>query len=386
MMLADMGAEVIRIENSALGRPGAGGDGTRNGFPIVGGESVIYMMFNRNKKSLAVNLKEPKGQEVVHRLAKDAGIFLQNFRPGVVKRLNVDYDTLSQINPALVYCSISAFGQGSPWEHLAGCDGVAEAAAGVLSLVIGPDGDPGSHLPIADMAAGLSGAYGVLAAYVRALRTGKGQMVETSLTDAVISWLVAEAVEYWVLGKVPGPMNAAAACHRLTRGTQAYRCADGNWLEIRLGTGRDWEVMCRVLEATEMAHDPRFATTASRFENGEALTSGIQERVQRRPMAEWLEQFQAEDLVAIPVMTVAEVLEGEHVRKREMWLDQEHPRAGTIKQLGMHIKLSDTPATLRLPSPSLGEHTDEVLRSAGYSSQEIAQLITDGVAFQSVPE
>lgn len=368
MMLADMGAEVIKIENAAQGRGGA-----RGGFPQIAGEDATFMMFNRNKKGLAVNLKDKRGQEVVHRLAKTADIFVQNFRPGVVKRLNVDYETLRQINPALVYCSISAFGQGSPWEHLPGNNALSEAASGVMSCVGMPGGPPVTGIPIGDIGGGLTAAYGILAAYIHRLRTGEGQLVETSLTDVLISWLVAESIEYWVLKRVPQPMGSAA-CHRLTRGTQAYECADGKWMVLRAGTGRDSIKLCELLGIPGVGEDPRFATSTARFQNGEEFIRLIQERVRTRPRDEWLALMLGAGLPAMPVHTVDQVLEGEHAKAREMCLEYEHPRAGHIRQLGIPIKMSRTPTGVRAPSPAFGEHTEELLRSVGYSAAELEAL------------
>jgi crotonobetainyl-CoA:carnitine CoA-transferase CaiB-like acyl-CoA transferase len=364
LVLADLGADVIKIENPDPAARGA------SGYPVYRGESGHFLVANRNKRGMTVDLKHPRGLEVFYRLVESADVVVQNFRPGTMKRLGCGYERLREINPRLVYCSISGFGEGSPYAELAGLDLIAQGMSGLMSVTGDPNcGEPiKAGTPVCDMGAGMYGALGVVSALFHRVTSGRGQHVESTLLDTPISWLTWRAAEYWETGEVPEPQGSG-------RGTyKAFRCADGRWVNIG-PSDRRWEVTCQTLGRPELAADPRFDRPIKRRENHEQLSAELQKAFLTKTRDEWVEAFQQAGVPVGPIKTVAEVLDDDpHVKAREMVVEVDHASIGKMKTLGVPVKLSETPGKVTRAAPVLGQHTDEILAELGYSATEIAAL------------
>lgn len=370
MLLADMGAEVIKIENAQEDRSA----GFSTYPPYFAGQSAIFMMFNRNKRSFTVNLKDPRGREALLKLAQKSDVFIQNFRPGVVERLGVDYETMHKLNPTLVYCSISGYGSNSPYSSFPCVNVLAEAFAGFLSITGEPGGPPvSSGEAVADLGAGVMGALGILGAYINRLQTGQGQHVESALVDSCISWLIAEAVQYFVEGKIPEPMGSGS-CHRLTRGNQAYRCKGGGYVAVIAGNNRNFFQLCDAIGAEELKTDPRFSNADARVANGTLLVQLLEEKFSAKTRDEWVEYLRAKGIGVAPVNRINEVFADPHVAARELVVAIEHPTAGPFHHLATPIKFSETPVKVEKLAPDFGEATEEIMLSLGYTPEEIATL------------
>lgn len=363
-MLADLGADVIKIESPD---PHARAEG---GLAAYKGESGHFLVVNRNKRGLALDLKQEAGREILHRLVRTADVFIQNYRPGVMKRLGADYETLRAINPRLVYCSISGFGEGSPYAELAGFDLIAQGMSGLMSVTGSPNGGEPVKVgtPVCDMGAGTNGALGIVSALLHRERSGQGQHVESTLIDTPISWLTWRAAEYWGTGEVPEPQGSGRAAYR------AFKCADGRWVNIG-PSNRLWPAACRTLGVPELIADPRFITATLRVENHRVLSRLLQEAFLTRPSAEWIAAFQEARIPVGPIMNVAEILDDPHVHAREMVVEVDHPVIGRMKTLGIPIKLSETPGAVTRAAPTLGQHSAEILGELGYTEAEITDLL-----------
>ena len=356
-VLADMGADVIKVEPP-------GGDSTRRslGFRMGGDDTAAFLAVNRNKRSLTLDLKQPEHVQAFHRLARDADAVLENNRPGVAARLGVDYETLREVNPRLVYASISGFGQTGPYAQRPGYDLIAQGLAGVMSVTGEPGGNPvKSGIPIGDLSAGLFCAVAILAALHARERTGRGQYIDTSLFEGALALSIWETAELWATGRVPGKLGSA---HRLTAPYQALKTADG-YITVGGNTQPLFERLCTTIGAPQLAADPRFATNDDRMANVSDLVAELEAALRPRTTDEWVAALVEGGVPCGPIHDYAEVFADEHTQAREMEVTVEHPVEGTIRALGIPVKLSDTPGAIRRPAPLLGQHTEEILREAG---------------------
>ncbi len=372
MLLADMGADVIKVE-----RPGTGDDTRRMGPAFLGGEAAAFLAINRNKRSVVLNLKAEAGRAAFRRLAARADALVENYRPGTLESLGLGYADLQPLNPALIFCSISGFGQTGPYRGRGGFDLVAQGMSGLMSVT----GEPGRPpvkvgVPITDLNAGLYGAYGTLCAYVHRLRTGRGQWVDTSLLEAGIAYTFWESCQYWGTGEVPGPLGSA---HRLSAPYQALRTQDG-YLNIGAANQATWEALCKALARPDLAADPRFKAPTDRRRHYRELADLLEAIFARETTAHWLEVLERAGVPAGPIYDVGQVYRDPHVLARDMLAEVDHPTAGRIPQIGIPVKLSATPGRIARPAPRLGEHTDEVLGWAGYSPAEVTALRVEGAA------
>jgi crotonobetainyl-CoA:carnitine CoA-transferase CaiB-like acyl-CoA transferase len=369
MNLADMGADVIKVEPP-------GGEETRRGSVQKQGHSGSFNAINRNKRSLTVDLKKPQGVEIIHRLARTADVFVQNYRPGAAKRLGVGWDDLHALNPRLIYCSISGFGSTGPYAARGGYDLIAQGMSGIISVTGEEDGRPAkAGVPLSDLAGGLFGAYGILCALEHRQHTGAGQFVDTSLLEAAMALTVWESTEYWSTGRTPKALGSA---HRLAAPYQALRASDG-WFTVGANNDKLFDALCRALARPDLAGDARFRTGASRLENRRVLAGEIEQTTVKEPRAHWLARLDAAGVPSGPINTYPEALEDPHTLARSMVVDLQHPGAGPIKNLGVPVKLSDTPGAVDRPAPLLGEHNDTILAELGYGETERQALRAQGV-------
>jgi len=367
MVLSDMGAEVIKVEI-----PGSGDD-TRAYPPFVDGESSYFMSVNRGKKSITLNLKAEEAREALYRLAEKSDVFLENFRPGVTERLGVDYGTLSRLNPSLIYCSISSFGQTGPYAQRPGYDLIIQGMGGLMGITGEPGGPPVRiGVAITDIGAGMWAAIAILSALRARDRDERGQYIDVSMMDGSTSWMTYVAGNYFATGEVPPRMGSA---HPSIVPYQAFEAGDGKNLLIAAGNDRLFSLLCQGMELEELAEDPRYSTANKRVENRGPLIKALEEEFMKRPRDGWLDALLSLGFPCAPVYTIDEIFSDPQVIHREMLVEMEHPRAGNIKQIGPTLKFSETPCVLDLPPPALGEHTGEVLEKiAGYTEEEIEVL------------
>ncbi len=350
MLLADHGAEVIKIEPPD-------GDSARNMPPFVNGESAPFMTWNRNKRSVVLDLKQQADKDVLLTLIDRADILIENYRPGVLDRLGFGWDVLHARNPRLILASISGFGQTGPYSARGGFDLITQAMSGLMSTNGPADGDP-FRLPIAisDVSAGMFLAFGVLAAVEARHRTGLGQKVETSLMESAMSLSVYESAHYFATGTRPPRIGQA---HRGSSPYQCFATADGH-ITIGASQQKFFVQVCRMVGLPDLPDDPRFASIAERVANNDALVALLTEPLRLRPSAHWLAELEAAGVPAGPVLHYDEVFTNEHVLARDMVVRTDHPVTGPFHTMGVTVKLSDTPGSVRLPAPRLGEHTAEV--------------------------
>src|SRR6185436_8701699 len=357
MMLADLGADVIKVE-----RVPGGDEKRRMDRPAVNGESAYLMAMNRNKRGIALNLKLPAAQEALKRMAARADVVTENYRKGTMEKLGVGYEQLRKVNPGLIYCSVSGYGRTGPYADKGGYDLIAQGMSGLMSVT----GEPGrppvkSGGPVCDINAGLLAALGVVSAYVHRLKTGEGQLVDTSLFAA---------------GEVPGPTGSA---HILSAPYQAFRAADG-WLTIGGANQGNWERLVRVLKAEPWLADARFSSNVERMKHLDALSAVMGEKIRAWQVNDLLAALDAEGVPCGKINSIADVAADPHALAREMVVELQHPRAGRTRALGLPVKLSRTPGKVSRPAPVLGQHTREVLSEFGFSRAEIEALVVSGAA------
>ena len=370
MLLSDMGADVIKIE-----KPNGGDDTRRYGPPFIEGESAAFLTLNRNKRSIVLDLKSEQGIAVVRRMLEDADVMIHNFRPGVVDRMGLGYDDVSALNPAIVYCTVSGFGTTGPYSSRAGFDLVAQGMSGLMSINGFPGAPPAKvGVPMADLNTGMFCAYGILTAYINRLSTGKGQHVDASLIESGIAYTLYESATYFATGEVAGPLGSA---HRMIAPYQAFATQDG-YINIGAANQNNWERMCRAIGREDLLDDDRFASNPERMVSIEALTPIMEETFRTKTTSHWVEILETAGVPCGPIYNIEQVYADPHVQSREMSVALEHPKAGGIRNIGVPVKLSDTPGSVRTPAPLLGQHSDEVLDQYGYDESEIAALKDSG--------
>jgi crotonobetainyl-CoA:carnitine CoA-transferase CaiB-like acyl-CoA transferase len=364
MMLADLGASVVKIEPPA-------GDSTRQMPGGVGDDTPSFNAVNRGKRSIVLNLKQAEGRDVFTRLARASDIVVENYRPGVMTSLGLDYAALSAMNQRLIYASISGYGQTGPQRGKGGFDLIAQGVAGIMSITGEPDGRPvKAGVPITDLGAGLFALVGILAALEHRHRTGLGQYIDTSLVDAGVALSVWEATEYFSGRGIPAALGSA---HRMNAPYQAIRCADG-YITLGAANERLFRRLSNLLGHSDWADDDAFADNASRVRNRDALAARIEAITVEQPCGHWLALLEANDIPCGPINDYAAVFADPQVLAREMVVEMSHPTLGQLRTLGSPIKMSATPPDVSRRAPRLGEHTDEVLTEAGLGDAEIAAL------------
>jgi formyl-CoA transferase len=364
MMLADLGADVVKIEPLS-------GDSTRQMPWAVGADSPSFNAVNRGKRSVVLNLKTNEGRDVFARLARSTDVLIENYRPGVMAALGLDYPSLADCNPRLIYASISGYGHTGPQRGKGGFDLIAQGLSGIMSITGEPGGAPvKAGVPLTDLGAGLFALAGILAALECRHRTGVGQQIETSLLDAGVALSVWEATEYFSGAGVPTALGSA---HRMAAPYQAIRCADG-YITLGAGNKRLFDRLCDALGHREWSSVPEFANDASRVLHRESLAARIEAITTAQPRSHWLALLGTHDIPCGPINDYSQVFADPQVLAREMVVETDHPTLGHIRMLGSPIKLSATPVDPSRRAPMLGEHTDEVLAGAGFSQTEIAEL------------
>jgi len=370
LMLADMGAEVIKVEKIE------GGDDTRRMLPPdINGEPSAFMMMNRNKRGIALDLKHPQGKAVLKRLVEKADVLIENYRHDTMQRLGLGYDALKAINPGLIYCEISGFGRSGPWGEQGGFDLVAQGMSGLMAITgEGPGRAPVKvGAPVTDITAGILAAMGVCAAYAHKLKTGEGQRVDTSLFEAGITHTYWQSAIAFATGVSPGPLGSA---HPLSAPYQAFQTSDG-WINLGASNQKLWLQFVAILDDPELAGDARFKDNAARMANLPALVAALTPHFKKRTTAEWLAILEKAGVPAGPVLSIREMHAHPQTIAREMVPELDHPVAGRMQTIGLPVKFSATPGKVAAPAPLHGQHTREVLSEIGYSQREIDGFIAE---------
>jgi crotonobetainyl-CoA:carnitine CoA-transferase CaiB-like acyl-CoA transferase len=370
MTLADLGADVVKVE-----QPGTGDDTRQWGPPFQGEEAAYFLSVNRNKRSLAVDLKSPEGLELVRELARRADVVVENFRPGTAARLGLGYEELAAENPGLVYASISGYGQTGPDANRAGYDAIAQARSGIMSVTGEADGPPVRvGVSSADLTAGMWAVIGILAALRERDRSGVGQWVDISLLDGSVSWLTYVAAGYFASGTRPPRYGSA---HPTIAPYQGFTTLDGN-LMLAVGNDAIWRRFAPVAGLGELVDDPRFATNPLRVAHRDELLPLVAAAMAARTSAEWVEVLDGAGVPVGPIQTVDEVVNDPQVLARGMIGEVEHPTAGTLRTIGCPVRLTATPPQVRSAPPTLGQHTDDVLAGLGVDAERVAALRASG--------
>ncbi len=372
MMLADMGAKVIKVEKP-------NGDDTRRSLPPeVNGESAAFLMMNRNKRGICLDLKKEAAVKALRRLLKRSDVVIENYRKGTMEKLGLGYPSLRKENRGLIYCAVSGFGRSGPYADRGGFDLIAQGMSGLMSITGEGPGRPPVKVgaPVSDITAGILAALGVVAAYSHRQKTGEGQVVDTSLFEAAITHTYWQSAIAFATGNSPEPMGSA---HPLNAPYQSFETADG-WINIGAANQANWERLIALLEAPEIGQDLRFQANDGRMANLPELVEALNGHFRKRPTAEWLECLEAGGLPAGPVSSVADMQADPQALARGMIVETDHPKAGPTKALGLPITFSHTPGEIRRPAPLLGQHTREVLSTIGYWPEEIDALFAEEAA------
>lgn len=378
MVLAELGADVIKVEQPHTG------DDSRRLAPKINGESYPFAMPNRSKRSVSLDLKDERGRDLFLKLAADADLVIENFRPGVANRLGIGYDDVRKVRDDILYCSISGFGQTGPYRDRPGFDIMAQGTVGFLRMTGQPEGRPAKiGIAINDIAAGATAIYSIMAAQMTRQQTGRGQYMDISLVDAGLAWTVWESGAYFGAGEVPQPTGTR---HRRSTPYQAYRTSDG-YVTIGAANDRLWERLATTaLERPEWLEDERFRTLPDRMDNIDELEREIEQITMTRTTDEWIEIIDKAGVPCGQVLTFDETLNDPHVLARDMVAEVEHPIIGPMRTIGPPTKFSDLEYVVRGPAPWLGQHTASILRDSGVKDDEIDQLFTAGVLFDAHPE
>jgi crotonobetainyl-CoA:carnitine CoA-transferase CaiB-like acyl-CoA transferase len=378
LMLADMGADVIKIEKSP------DGDDTRHSVPPkIGDEAASFLMMNRNKRGIVLDLKTPGGAKVLRRLIATADVLVENFAPGAMERLGFGYAELHEDHPGLIYCSLSGFGRTGPYKNRRGFDLMAQAMSGIMSFTgERPDGPPVKcGPPLSDITAGILAAMGILAAYTHRLKTGEGQWVETSLFEAALVQTYWQSTIALATGVAPRAMGSA---HPLNAPYQAFEASDG-WIVVGGANKRNWVRMLEALDATELASDPRFISGSDRMAHLKELETELSNRFRTRPAAHWLGVLDEKGVPCGPVNDMLQALADPQTIAREMVVEVDHSTLGPVRTIGLPVKFSDTPGKLTRGAPLYGEHTRVVLSEYGFGDDEIAALEQEGAVIAAAP-
>ncbi|HEA71136.1 MAG TPA: CoA transferase [archaeon] len=371
MMLADMGAEVIKVE-----MPGRGDDSRSWGPPFLNGESAYFMSVNRNKKSITLNLKNEKAIEIVHTLIKQSDILIENFRPGTMEKLGLEYDKVKEINQKIIYCSISAFGQDGPYRLLPGMDQVLQGMGGLMSITGEPEGPPIKvGVAVADIAGGMFAAYAIMIALYYREKTGEGQRIDDSLLDNQIAWLTYRAGSFFASGDIPKPLGSG---HPVIVPYQAFKAKDF-YFNIAVGNDQLWQKFCKTVGLEEIKDNEKFATNAKRVENREEIIRIIENIFSSKDEQEWLKILTDAGIPCGPIYTLDKLFDDPQVLHRQMLQELNHPKAGKIKVTGLPIKFSLTPGEILTAPPTLGQHNKEILMNLGYDESEIEKMANDKI-------
>ncbi|WP_353171394.1 CaiB/BaiF CoA transferase family protein [Paracandidimonas soli] len=357
MLLGDMGADVIKIEPPQ-------GDQTRAamGFKMRGPDSMGFLNMNRNKRSLSLDLKDERDREVFYRLVETADILVENYRPGVVQRLGIDYDTLKARNPRLVYASISGFGQSGPWSTRPGFDLMAQAMSGVMSVTGYPDSPPvKAGVPVADIGCAMFAVYAILSAYIGVKNGAEGQHIDAALFDAAMAFSIWDMSSYWGTGEAPGPVGTS---NKMSAPYQAVKARDGYFV-MGATNQKLWARLCGLIERPDLLEHADYATIADRLKNREALIDELEKELARRDSQEWVDLMLETGIPAGPILSYPEAFDSEHGQHRGMCMEIDHPIEGKVKNIGFPVKLSGTPQQVRRHPPLLGEHNQEIFAELG---------------------
>lgn len=376
MILADMGADVIKIE------PPQGDDTRAWGPPFIESESSYFLSVNRNKRSLVLNLKKPEGKEILLDLVRTADIVVENFRPGTLDKLGIGYETLKAANERIILASISGFGQTGPYAKRPGYDIIAQGMGGLMAVTGEPGGSPlKAGFSLADVGTGMWAMTGILLALQARTHTGKGQWVDSSLLETMISWQTYLAGNYFASGRNPQPLGGA---HSNICPYQVFEASDG-YFNVAVGNDSLWKTFCRAMEL-DLAEDPRFITNAKRVENRSQLIPILQDLFLTNTFRHWVELLDRAGIPSGPVYQLSDLYEDPHVLARNMLQTMQHPTIGEVKQVGIPVKLSDTPGGLVTPPPLLGQHSYAILSEMGLSAERIDELFASGVTSGQHPD
>ncbi|MFM8368442.1 MAG: CaiB/BaiF CoA transferase family protein [Chloroflexota bacterium] len=369
MVLGDLGAEVIKVEPPE-------GDETRGwGPPFAEGESAYYLCVNRNKRSMVVNLKTDEGREILRELAMQSDVLVENFRPGTLKKFGLDFETLHKLNPRLIYCSISGFGQTGPLKDMPGYDFMIQAMGGIMSVTGEPDGEPMKvGVAVADLFAGQNAVISILAALQARTFTGEGQYIDIALFDSELGWLANVASNFLISGKNPKRYGNA---HANIVPYQSFQASDG-WFVVAVGNDKQFESFCKVIGKPELSADERFSTNSARVQNREILIPLLKPIFMQKTVSKWLALI-GDQFPCGPINNFDQVFSMPHVKEREMLVQMEHPTIGALPLVGSPLKMGGTPVSYRLPPPLMGQHTKDILReSLGYSDEKVIALARGG--------
>jgi len=370
MVLGDLGAEVIKVEPPE-------GDETRGwGPPFAGRESAYYLCVNRNKRDMVINLKTDEGKTILRELAIQSDVLVENFRPGTLNKFGLDFETLHALNPKLIYCSITGFGQTGSMKEKPGYDFMIQASGGLMSITGEPDGEPmKTGVAVVDLFAGQNAIIAILAALQARTLTGEGQHLDIALFDSQLGWLANVASNYLISGKLPKRHGNA---HANIVPYQSFQASDG-WFAIAVGNDRQFVRLCELLGKPELAANEKFATNSARVQNREEIIALLASIFKMASVAEWLEKLDKAEIPCGPINNFEQVFSMPQVKEREMLVQMEHPTIGALPLVGSPLKMSATPVEYRIPPPLMGEHTEDILMDVlGYSNEKVKELRNRG--------